>query len=69
MNKHFILPNDYLDLEMLIDDLRSLLIEIDYDLQKSIYFTAAARRARVNSIKLGKLFRNFRKLSCSAGLK
>lgn len=52
-----------------IKDMEQDMAVLSLDLPKCYSQTAAARRARVLTIKIQKDFRRFRKYSCLAGLK
>jgi hypothetical protein len=56
-------------LALTIEDIQLETAALLTHLQKSDRMAAPARRARVSSIKLTKLLKAFRKLSCEAGLK
>jgi len=56
-------------LAITVDEIHEAIQEICKDLGKAERVTAAARRIRKTSIKLQKLLKDFRKLSCLAGLK
>ena len=62
--------NDYgMGLEDIIADIRYWMATLDVELEKAHKQTASARRARKATLHLTKLFKMFRKVSCSEGLK
>jgi len=50
-------------LENIVNTIRDMLIDLDKDFKKCLSIEAAAQRARVKSIALGKTFKQYRKLS------
>jgi hypothetical protein len=52
-----------------IDDIQDEIGELLEHLVRAERMVAPARRARVSTLKLTKLFKDFRRLSCEVGLK
>ena len=50
-------------LENYVNTIRDMLIDVDKDFKKCLNIEAAAQRARVKSIVLGKKMKEFRRLS------
>jgi hypothetical protein len=57
------------ELEIVAIKMESMFNQIVADLPKAVKMTAASRRVRVLSCELEKVLRQFRKISCLAGLK
>ena len=60
---------EMLVLASVIEDIQHELAILAKDLPKATCMIAPARRCRVISLNLEKLFKKFRKLSCALGLK
>lgn len=58
-----------LDLEDCVANIHYEMTYFQRDLVKSLRMVAPCRRARNATIRLQRLFKEFRKLSCAAGLK
>jgi len=55
--------------ESCVADIQHELILFDKNLRKAKFVKAAARRCRLVTVNLAKLFKKFRKITCDMGLK
>lgn len=62
-------PDYKYQLACIIEDMEHDMAVLSMDLMKAPHKVAPCRRARVMTTRLGKTFRQFRRVSCLAGLK